>query len=439
MMGMLPLWADDDDRWLALEALERDAHAASTRESMEAKLRTIHRALVGWGLVPFPPSMWTVRALGATLKRGGYRSAASYLWLYKAEAQRRGHSWPDYLHRALRDAVRSCERGMGPPTRALPLPFARLGSLPPGRAPWVRGGPLCPRNALVIGSWWMMREVELSTVRAVHVDLTGDWTRNNLHAKLTLPASKNDAAALGAARAHRCHCVGAITVMCPTHAIADQLGFLRRAFPDRFINGRPMLDLPLFPDAQGRVVNKVSMSATIVAGGRTLGVRDELDGSFKLTGHSLRSTGAQGLISIGWRPDAVQLQGRWQSDTVRRYTREAALYAPDQLVALMMALCGVSREEVPPPPAAEPEPPDPPAEEWILNAETGMYHVESSTEGRARCGWIWARTGVRGRVPPPWHLITCKQCVPERRRRLKASAQAAAASVRGRSLPLENP
>ena len=81
LLGALPLWRNDDDRWLALEALERDALAASTREAMEAKLRTIRRALAGWGLEPFPPSMWTLRALGATLKRGGYRSAASYLWL----------------------------------------------------------------------------------------------------------------------------------------------------------------------------------------------------------------------------------------------------------------------------------------------------------------------------------------------------------------------
>ena len=53
-MGSLPLWRDNDDRWLALEALERDALAASTREAMEAKLRTIRRALAGWGLEPFP-------------------------------------------------------------------------------------------------------------------------------------------------------------------------------------------------------------------------------------------------------------------------------------------------------------------------------------------------------------------------------------------------
>ena len=132
MLGALPMWRNDDDRWLAMEALERDALAASTRESMEAKLRTIRRALAGWGLEPFPPTMWSLRALGATLKRGGYRSAASYLWLYKAESQRRGHSWPDYLHRALKDAVRSCERGMGPPHSRAPPPLRSAGRPPLG-------------------------------------------------------------------------------------------------------------------------------------------------------------------------------------------------------------------------------------------------------------------------------------------------------------------
>ena len=117
-MGALPVWQGRDDQDAALEALERDALAASTRESVHAKLRTVGRALAGWGISPFPPSLSSLRALHATLKRGGYHSAASYLWLYKAESQRRGHSWDDTLGRALKDAIRSCERGMGPSTLA---------------------------------------------------------------------------------------------------------------------------------------------------------------------------------------------------------------------------------------------------------------------------------------------------------------------------------
>ena len=89
--GALPVWANEADRQAALDMLMQDAHAPSSLHSMEAKLRTIGCALLSWGLAPFPPTLQTIRALGATLKRG-YRSAASYLWLYKGEAQRRGHS-----------------------------------------------------------------------------------------------------------------------------------------------------------------------------------------------------------------------------------------------------------------------------------------------------------------------------------------------------------
>ena len=94
---------------------------------------------------------------------------------------------------------------------------------------------------------------------------------------------------------------------------------------------------------------------------------------------------------------------------------------------------------VPPPPAPEPELADPPQGDWILNTDTSMYNLASSTEGCTRCGGLYARTGIRGREPPSRHVVTCKQRVPVRRRRLKAGAKAAAASVRRRSLPIENP
>ena len=135
MIGALPQWTGPDDRLAALESLERDIYAASTREAVAAKLRTVRRALGAWGLAPFPPTLETIQALGATLKRGGYRSAASYLWLYKVESQRRGFFWSDVFQRGLKDSIRSCERGIGPPTRAQALPFALLGQLPGSSSP----------------------------------------------------------------------------------------------------------------------------------------------------------------------------------------------------------------------------------------------------------------------------------------------------------------
>ena len=193
---------------------------------------------------------------------------------------------------------------------------------------------------------------------------------------------------------------------------------------------------PPFPDARGEVVQKAAMVSTILHGARLLGVQDSLDGSERVTGHSLRPTGAQGLIALGWRQDAVRLMGRWESETVRRYTREAALYAPSELAALIVRLCGVPASAVPEPPTASPEPPAPSAEEWVLNSATDKYHLFADDE-RARCGWPYLGRGVRGSPPPPgfWHV--CSTCAPELRRRLKEQARAAGEYVRGRPDPAE--
>merc|ERR1711884_966898 len=98
------------------------------------------------------------------------------------------------------------------------------------------------------------------------------------------------------------------------------------------------------------------MAATIIKTAHLPGVTDAADGFAWVTGHSLRPTGAQGLIRIGWRADAVRLMGRWVSEAVRRYTRTAALYAPSDLTALIVQLCGVPPAAAPTPPSTAPEP-----------------------------------------------------------------------------------
>ena len=113
----------------------------------------------------WPPTVDSLLALSASLKRGKYRSAYNYLYTYKAEGQRQGHHWPQQMDRLLKDCIRSCERGLGAPTRAAPLPLERLAELPGGHAAWVPSGPLGPRNLMVVGSYWMLREVEASTLR----------------------------------------------------------------------------------------------------------------------------------------------------------------------------------------------------------------------------------------------------------------------------------
>ena len=68
------------------------------------------------------------------------------------------------------------------------------------------------------------------------------------------------------------------------------------------------------------------MAATIVEAARRLGVTLAVpDGSAKVSGHSLRATGAQGLARAGLEVWAIQLLGRWGSATVLDYIREVPL------------------------------------------------------------------------------------------------------------------
>ena len=116
---------------------------------------------------------------------------------------------------------------------------------------------------------------------------------------------------------------------CPAHSIAEQIMLLAKLFPERHDQqGRPANDLPLFPNARGSVCSKQDMVDTIRAAARILKLPSQsIDGTHQLTGHSLRVTGAQGLAAAGLETWAIQLLGRWGSDTVLQYIREAPLAA----------------------------------------------------------------------------------------------------------------
>jgi len=302
-----------------------DIYAPSNRTSVASRLRMCELLLAGWGLPMAPPTAQTISALGASLKAGRYRSAAVYLSTYKTWTARQGHSWSATLQQAMADAIRSCERGLGGPVKARALPFARLGDLPGGDAPWVAGGPMRPRNAIVIGSWFLTRELELSSAAAAALELS--FPRPGIpQVKFHLPASKSDVQATGTAREHGCSCIGVPVPSCPAHAAWDHLTFLRNRFADHWQSSSPSPELPLFPSELGTACSKDSMVATIVHAASLLGVElSSPDGSERVSGHSLRATGAQGLAAAGIDTWAIELMGRWGSEAVRGYIREARL------------------------------------------------------------------------------------------------------------------
>ena len=180
-------------------------------------------------MTPLPLDAQKILALGSALKMGGYRSAASYLDLYRCMAERSGQEIKASERRLLVDAKRSCERGIGDSIKALPLPFERLRDLPSQAGAWPRKGPWKPRNAVVSGSWFMLREVELSAARAEAITfLPGERPR----VQWLLPASKADAKAVGVTRCHGCLCEGSqYRPDCPYHALLDQMLGLGKSVP----------------------------------------------------------------------------------------------------------------------------------------------------------------------------------------------------------------
>ena len=147
-----------------------------------------------------------------------------------------------------------------------------------------------------------------------------------LQVRWHLPASKMDQRAEGIARTHTCTCTGRVSPACPAHALWGQLLVLQRRFPQRWSADGPNWDLPLFPNVLGEPCGKEDMLHTIEEAAVKLRVPLAApDRSERVTGHSLRVTGAQGLARRGWDLWSIQLLGRWGSEVVKTYVRDAPL------------------------------------------------------------------------------------------------------------------
>ena len=97
-------------------------------------------------------------------------------------------------------------------------------------------------------------------------------------------------------------------------------------FPQKFKDGVPDQDLPMFPRIDGGVVQKEDMVSTIEHAAAALGTPlQSADGGERISGHTLRVTGAQGLARAGVECWAIQLLGRWGSDAVLGYVRAIPL------------------------------------------------------------------------------------------------------------------
>ena len=340
--GKFPSLDTTAERESALAVVRAGRYAVSSQAGVESHRRFILKALGKWRLSPYPSTVDKVEMIAAALKAGNYRSPANYLGQYSADSERAGYDLSDPIRRAFRDMNRSCARGLGPGVKSKGLPMERLRDLPKQRQPWTPGGPICPRNAIVVGSWFLTREVELATSRACLVRITEAAHGHPATVSWSLPASKSDPRAEGVERTHRCACSdGRFSPGCPVCAMRDHLSFLRKAFPKAVQGSTFSKDFPLFPTESGGVCSKESITETLPAAADLLEVpQSSADGSEVISGHTLRVTGAQGLARLGLDLWAIQLFGRWGTEAVKGYVR----LIPLEHVAHLAAHAAKSRE-----------------------------------------------------------------------------------------------
>ncbi len=285
---------------LALRSLDRDKHAASSRKSMGARLTWWKRQRAAHGGQPWPITRDSLRAAAAILKAGQYRSAAQYFYTLKRQHVVLGHRWGQDLALELADCKRSCARGLGPSKQAQPIPLDRL---PPSGLP-SPAALTCGTDAVLVGCWWLMREIELAALQKG--DITFAAARGCGTSTINLAVSKADPSAKGVHRTLGCACP---SPLCPV-AAARRLVQSGVALANSDYLVRNLAGLP---------ATKVEVVREIRSLGGVCG------GASGLTGHSLRVTGAQRLALAGVTEGRISMFGRWASKAMLLYVREALL------------------------------------------------------------------------------------------------------------------
>lgn len=313
--------ASKNTREEAMRGLEADMFAASSLGPQLALLRTWKRFHDSWfdnTVEVFPITSYSLRAISAMFKMGGYASFRNYVYAAKAQHVRLGFAWTQEMDRVMKDCIRSVLRGAGPAKRSSPLDLARALAVTKswGWNPNRLDRPVDSTAMLLAGSMFMMREIEIAGALQ-HEAHTLD---NGSSVTLLLPASKKDPNANGVTRSLDCLCTQ--TALCPAHYLHGYLEKLSQ------LGDRLRIDndtLPLFPNPLGSALTKkqvIDLIREVVAEyDPSVGI-DELK---RYTGHTFRISGARYYADLGLDPMTIGIHGRWSSNAILTYLAEAPL------------------------------------------------------------------------------------------------------------------
>ena len=317
-----------NQRQRSLQLLDQDVLAKSTNPAVEARVRTYMAICRAWEIAGFPLDGNNIRCFGASLKAGGYRSAAVYFQAICGHQQRVLKTpVPAIVKLGIRDCIRSIQRGLGESKLKDAFNGLLLGGIQPtsDEEPFSFDNISHCRDMAMIGLWFMLRESEMASARACDIRLDGN------EVCLSIPIHKTDQRGRYTERSLTCSCTVKIHGMCVWHSAERHLVRL-----EALVNGGSRQHLPLFPDSDGRTASKstfIEAVRRVIARTGTSLTRPGPEGqeTQRYHGHVLRISGAQMLSSSGVELSLIQLLGRWTSTAVLRYTQDSALNRVPQI------------------------------------------------------------------------------------------------------------
>ena len=400
----------------------------TTWRDYHGKAIRLNHAIAGEDVFPLSPVL--VANIAALMKLDNYRSFTNYLSWAKREHLRLGHPWSIQLDLEAKEAVRSVSRGIGPSRQSASFELESLATCDSAVTNPLRGHPLFEFDFVILGSLWVMREIEVAW--ATRQDLLLDEGR--LIASWKVPVSKTDPAAKACTRSWGCLCQRFPRGLCPYHRWLDYLGKL-----DNFliVNGIPFdKESPLFPDAFNQVIKKAEAVIAIEnCMSRTGAELADSGGRRRFGGHSMRVAGSRFWASHGLEVYKLQIFARWGSQCILRYVSDAPLAtvtgdmlsgvtsvvespADRSLVTLLEAHIREATQQFESLKAELSRLDHRHRPSFVMNAESKAWH-KVLTGGasfppavwRTRCGWPYgfSRFEPSG-VPPPGGARLCDNC-----------------------------
>ena len=297
--------AHPNNRRESLRLFEQDILANSTNPSQDSRVRTYKSICRAWQIEAFPLTLESIRCFGASLKAGGYRSAAVYFQAILGYQARHLHVAVESIHRsAIKDAVRSIRRGLGPAGLKDSFDVSFLNNIvhQDQPEPFSAENPVHMLDVVILGLCFILREAELAAARLAH--LTIDSTT----VSLLVPVHKTDQVGSLSVRQLNCACRYRRHHLCPWHSAFRHLKRVR--LHGRYVEGP---SFPLVPDDDGLTPSKYKMVQHIRTVLQTAGIAvtrpdDQGVQLHRFNGHALRVSGAQ-MMGSGGIPGTLVVPG----------------------------------------------------------------------------------------------------------------------------------